>query len=109
MPCGSPSNAARWRQKLLIEKRALQFSQKALIKKGQINGITQKKLREIEKDEISHALKECNFVKARAARRLGITERMMGYKVKIYGLMIKEVGSIEDSAPEQYGQQEYIG
>ena len=59
------------------------------------------KLREIEKDEIIRALKECNFVKARAARRLGITERMIGYRIKKYGLRIKEVGSVEDSGAEQ--------
>lgn len=35
------------------------------------------KLQEIEKSEIIHALTECNFVKARAARKLGITEKMM--------------------------------
>ena len=67
------------------------------------------KLREIAKHVIIHALEECNGVRARAARRLGITKRMMGYKVKIYGLRVKKVGSVEDSAPEQYGQQEYIG
>jgi Nif-specific regulatory protein len=59
------------------------------------------KLREIEKDEIIRALKECNFVRARAARRLGITERMIGYRIKKYGLRIKEVGSVEDSGAEQ--------
>ena len=59
------------------------------------------KLRKIEKDEIIRALKECNFVRARAARRLGITERMIGYRIKKYGLRIKEVGSVEDSGAEQ--------
>jgi Nif-specific regulatory protein len=59
------------------------------------------KLREIERDEIIRALKECNFVRARAARRLGITERMIGYRIKKYGLRIKEVGSVEDSGAEQ--------
>jgi Nif-specific regulatory protein len=59
------------------------------------------KLREIEKDEIIRALKECNFVRARAARRLGITGRMIGYRIKKYGLRIKEVGSVEDSGAEQ--------
>ena len=56
-----------------------------------------RKLREIEKDEIIHALKECNCVRAKAARMLGITERMIGYKIKKYGLRIKEVGSVDDS------------
>jgi Nif-specific regulatory protein len=64
------------------------------------------KLREIEKDEIIHALKECDCVRARAARRLGITNRMIGYKIKKYGLIIKEVVSVEDSDAEQYGHQE---
>ena len=59
------------------------------------------KLREIKKDEIIRALKECNFVRARAARRLGITGRMIGYRIKKYGLRIKEVGSLEDSGAEQ--------
>ena len=66
------------------------------LKKEQIDGIAQKKLREIERDEIIHALKECNCVRARAARRLGITERMIGYKIKKYGIRIKEVRWIEE-------------
>ena len=61
----------------------------------------ERRIREIEKDEIIRALKECNFVRARAARRLGITERMIGYRIKKYGLRIKEVGSVEDSGAEQ--------
>ena len=64
------------------------------------------KLREIERDEIIRALKDCNFVRARAARRLGITERMIGYRIKKYGLRIKEVGSVEDSGAEQQLHQE---
>lgn len=41
---------------------------------------------EIEKNEIITALKECNWVMAKAARQLGITGRMIGYKIKKYGL-----------------------
>ena len=59
------------------------------------------KVKDVEMEEINSALKECNFVRARAARRLGITERMICYKIKIYGIRVKEVGSIEDSAAEQ--------
>lgn len=44
------------------------------------------KINEIEKQEIINALKECNWVMARAAKRLGITERMIGYKIKKYGI-----------------------
>ena len=61
------------------------------------------KLKEIEKSEIILALKECNFVKARAARKLGISERMIGYKIKKYGLKIKEIGSVEDRGAEHHG------
>lgn len=43
-------------------------------------------IREIEKEEIIRALKECNCVMAKAARQLGITERMIGYKIKKYGI-----------------------
>jgi Nif-specific regulatory protein len=42
------------------------------------------KVKEIEKQEIINALNECNWIKAKAARKLGITERMMGYKVSKY-------------------------
>jgi len=44
------------------------------------------KVREIEKEEILRALAETNWVMARAARMLGITERMIGYKIKKYGI-----------------------
>ena len=55
------------------------------------------KIHEIEREEIVAALKECDWVMARAARRLGITERMIGYKIKKYGIRIKEVKWVEDS------------
>ncbi len=44
------------------------------------------KIEGLEKREIIEAMKECNWVMARAARKLGITERMIGYKVKKYGI-----------------------
>ena len=52
-----------------------------------------KKVEEIEREEIINALKECNWVMARAAKKLGITERMIGYKIKKYGIR-KEVETI---------------
>jgi Nif-specific regulatory protein len=55
------------------------------------------KIKEMEREEIINALKECNWIMARAARKLGITERMIGYKIKKYGLRIKEVKWIEDN------------
>ena len=44
------------------------------------------KIREIEKEEILRALIKTNWVMAKAARMLGITERMIGYKIKKYGI-----------------------
>jgi Nif-specific regulatory protein len=52
------------------------------------------KVKEIEKEEILNALRECNWVMSRAARKLGITERMIGYKMKKYQIK-KEVKYIE--------------
>jgi transcriptional regulator with GAF, ATPase, and Fis domain len=40
------------------------------------------KIREIEKEEIINALNRCNRVMAKGERSLGITERMIGYKIK---------------------------
>jgi Nif-specific regulatory protein len=37
-----------------------------------------------ERREIVRTLNECGWVKADAARKLGITERMIGYKIKKY-------------------------
>lgn len=55
------------------------------------------RIKEMEREEIINALRECNWIMARAARRLGITERMIGYKIKKYGIRIKEVRWIENS------------
>jgi transcriptional regulator with GAF, ATPase, and Fis domain len=43
----------------------------------------------------SQPLRDCNWVMAKAARKLGITERMIGYKIRKHGLRIKEVWWIE--------------
>jgi Nif-specific regulatory protein len=55
------------------------------------------KVTEIEKEEITRALMESNWVMARAARKLGITERMIGYKIKKYGIRKEALGK---AAPE---------
>jgi DNA-binding NtrC family response regulator len=44
------------------------------------------KVRRLEVQEIRTALRAADGVKSRAARALGITERMLAYKVKTYGL-----------------------
>ncbi len=48
------------------------------------------KIREIEREEIVHALMECGWIMAKAARSLGITERMIAYKIKKYGIKMEE-------------------
>jgi Nif-specific regulatory protein len=50
------------------------------------------KVREIEKEEIINAMQECKWVMSRAARKLGITERMIGYKIKKYNISKEVVG-----------------
>ncbi|MGZ5498638.1 MAG: sigma-54-dependent transcriptional regulator [Candidatus Aminicenantales bacterium] len=44
------------------------------------------KVQRLEIQEIRKALRESDGVKSRAARTLGITERMLAYKMKAYGL-----------------------
>lgn len=51
-----------------------------------------RKIEGIEKEEIIKALKESKWVKAKAARWLGITERMIDYKIKKYGIKQKKMG-----------------
>jgi DNA-binding NtrC family response regulator len=48
------------------------------------------KIESLEKEEIINALKKCNWIKVRAARSLGITERMIGYKIKKYKIRIEK-------------------
>lgn len=56
-----------------------------------MNNTLNDKIQEMEREAILIALKECGWIQARAARTLGITERMIGYKIKKYGIEIKEV------------------
>jgi len=49
-------------------------------------GSLEDKVRRLEIQEIKRALDGSGGVKSKAARALGITERMLGYKIKIYGL-----------------------
>ena len=44
------------------------------------------KVKHVEIREIKKALLESGEVKSKAARSLGITERILGYKMKIYNL-----------------------
>jgi transcriptional regulator with PAS, ATPase and Fis domain len=44
------------------------------------------RVKRLEVREIKRALLEADGVKSRAARALGISERMLSYKIKVYGL-----------------------
>ena len=57
-------------------------------------GSLKDKIKNMEREEILKALRENNWVMARAARMLGITERMIGYKIKKYGIRKGGVGEI---------------
>ena len=59
------------------------------------------RIEELEKNAIIKALKECNWVMARAAKTLGITERMIGYKIRKYGIRIREVRWIVENGQQQ--------
>ncbi len=54
------------------------------------------RIQELERGEIIKALKECDWIMARAARKLGITERIIVYKINKYGIRKKEVRWVED-------------
>ncbi len=53
-------------------------------------GSLKMKVIEIEKEEITRALRESKWIMARAARMLDITERMIGYKIRKYGIQREE-------------------
>lgn len=64
------------------------------------------KIRDIEREEIVKALMECNWIMAKAARRLGITERMIGYKIKKYG--IQKEGKSNEATGRGNGEEVMI-
>jgi transcriptional regulator with GAF, ATPase, and Fis domain len=43
-------------------------------------------IQEIEKKEIINALKESDWIMTRAALKLGLTDRIIGYKARKYGI-----------------------
>ena len=52
---------------------------------------------DIETHHILSALEESDWVQSKAARRLGISQRMLGYKIKKYGITLKQRrGGMED-------------
>lgn len=62
------------------------------------------KIEELEREEILKALRDCGWVMARAARTLGITERMIGYKIQKYGIRTKEVRWLDQKTEGKSGK-----
>jgi DNA-binding NtrC family response regulator len=64
-------------------------SQTELIKRGVLNGRIsfEDAEREFEKDILLDALKKTNFVQTKAADLLGISRRILKYKMDKYGIM----------------------
>ena len=62
------------------------------------------KIKELEREEILKALRESGWVMAKAARKLGITERMIGYKISKYGIRSKEVRWVGTNDNEGTGE-----
>jgi hypothetical protein len=46
---------------------------------------------DMERKELIQSLRECDWMVERAAKRLGITERMLGYKLRKHGIRKGEV------------------
>ena len=69
-----------------------------------MNNTLNDKIQEMEREAILIALEECLWVQARAARKLGITERKIGYKIKKYGIEIKE-GAKDSNQQSAFGNQ----
>jgi transcriptional regulator with GAF, ATPase, and Fis domain len=55
-------------------------------------GSLREKVKEIEREEILNAMRTCNWIMARAAKKLDITERMIGYKIRKYKIRKEEDG-----------------
>ncbi|MDH4232518.1 MAG: hypothetical protein OEW04_10900 [Nitrospirota bacterium] len=73
---------------------------------GKLESDLKHRIQEMEKEAILGALEECNWIMARAAKKLGITERMIGYKVRKYGIRTKEVRWINVRHDEENGSEQ---
>jgi len=69
-----------------LDDLPLDFAEIAAEESGPAGDSLVDKVRRLEVQEIRMALRDSGGVKSRAARSLGITERMLAYKMKAYGL-----------------------
>jgi hypothetical protein len=82
----NPSTFKLARFSLLRTPRSIMEEERVSLKE-RLNGM--------ERAAILEALKATGWIKAKAARELGMTERMIGYKIKKYGIG-KEGGTREE-------------
>ena len=52
--------------------------------------LLKEKIEELERREIMNALRESGWVKSRAARLLGLSERMFNYRLRKYGIRLRK-------------------
>jgi len=69
-----------------LDDLPLDFAEIAAEESGPAGDSLVDKVRRLEVQEIRMALRDSGGIKSRAARSLGITERMLAYKMKTYGL-----------------------
>jgi transcriptional regulator with GAF, ATPase, and Fis domain len=62
---------------------------------------------DVEKRLILEALKSAGWVQARAARSLGITQRILGYKIKKYGIRTKTTKQTKGGKKDEKISQNY--
>ncbi len=76
--------------RLALENQALLAGMVLALAEEMTRDALKEKIRELETREIVLALSESGWIKSRAARRLGITERMLNYRISKYGIEIKK-------------------
>ncbi|MBI5756119.1 MAG: hypothetical protein HZA12_04260 [Nitrospirae bacterium] len=62
---------------------------------------------DVEKRLIIEALKSAGWVQARAAKILGITQRILGYKIKKYGIRVKTTKQTKGGKKDEKISQNY--
>jgi len=63
------------------------------------------KVEDLERREIVSALREVGWMKSRAARRLGITERMLNYRIKKYGIEIRKEVALKEEMERLFNER----
>jgi Nif-specific regulatory protein len=70
-----------------VSKENVKIDEHPSVKNGTLN----QEVQNLEYERIVKALKESNYVQHRAARTLGITPRQLGYRIKKYGIVLRNI------------------